>query len=445
MHRSLSVRREVLFQYDLPVEILDEVGDEEVLSVLFGRTKDKFLIPLLFSDARIFWAYPETETVYKVFEAQYVDLVQVDAKFPTTGSASLALTTRTGKVVFPNIRDSIDDVRGAMLTVSSRMELRTGNRWPIQSRKNLLSEEYYLAENENDPILASDDDIFEDEAVVIRKPVVEEVEIFQFSGESEEEEVFEAVDEDEAASSMEHSSAVEERVARMIESTAPAAPEPAEVLDNDVIIYDSGAHLRNEQWHGEGGGDAEILPRRSPWKNVPKAPVLPEREVFSPEDDDSEVYVGGPRPKLIVPQPKVSAAPVNQDCEVEIIEKVTVLPNPSVKPRAKGSDEPVTTNHDTEIEVIEKVTVLPNPSVKPRAKSTSKPAVSAVPAESSPEPVMIFRRQKNPEAVTLQPKEGIDEATVDKSLEALRFLRDNKIISEAEYKKRSLSLFEDKE
>ena len=60
------MRREVLFQYDLPVEILDEVGDEEVLSVLFGRTKDKFLIPLLFSDARIFWAYPETETVYKV-------------------------------------------------------------------------------------------------------------------------------------------------------------------------------------------------------------------------------------------------------------------------------------------------------------------------------------------------------------------------------------------
>ena len=58
---------------------------------------------------------------------------------------------------------------------------------------------------------------------------------------------------------------------------------------------------------------------------------------------------------------------------------------------------------------------------------------------------MIFRRQKNPEAVTLQPKEGIDEATLEKSLEALRFLRENKIISEAEYKKRSLSLFEKEE
>ncbi|MBO5432256.1 hypothetical protein J5991_09470, partial [Methanocorpusculum sp.] len=60
-------------------------------------------------------------------------------------------------------------------------------------------------------------------------------------------------------------------------------------------------------------------------------------------------------------------------------------------------------------------------------------------------PVMIFRRQKNPEAVTLQPKEGIDEETVDKSLEALKFLRENKIISEAEYKKRCLSLFKKEE
>ena len=222
---------------------------------------------------------------------------------------------------------------------------------------------------------------------------------------------------------MEHSSAVEERVARMIESTAPAAPEPAEVLDNDVIIYDSGAHLRNEQWHGEGGGDAEILPRGSPWKNAPKALVLPEREVFSPEDDDSEVYVSStPRPKLIVPQPKVSAAVVYESDETAIL--------PNTAP-AQETEAPV---------FVEKVTVLPNPSVKSRT-AEKQPAAPAEPIE----PVMISRRQKNPEAVTLQPKEGIDEATVDKSLEALRFLRDNKIISEAEYKKRSLSLFEDKE
>jgi hypothetical protein len=59
---------------------------------------------------------------------------------------------------------------------------------------------------------------------------------------------------------------------------------------------------------------------------------------------------------------------------------------------------------------------------------------------------MIHRRGSVPaEAVTLQPRDGIDEATVDKSLEALKFLRDNKIISEAEYKKRSLSLFEKEE
>mgnify|MGYP006344076859 FL=1 len=74
------MRREVLYQYDLPMEILDDISkDEEVLNVLFGRSKEKYLIPILFSRKRILWGYPETQTVYKVFTLQYVDVLSIFA------------------------------------------------------------------------------------------------------------------------------------------------------------------------------------------------------------------------------------------------------------------------------------------------------------------------------------------------------------------------------
>ena len=41
------MRREVLYQYDLPIEILNDLPyDEEVLNVLFARSKEKLLIPM---------------------------------------------------------------------------------------------------------------------------------------------------------------------------------------------------------------------------------------------------------------------------------------------------------------------------------------------------------------------------------------------------------------
>lgn len=403
------MRREVLYQYDLPMEILDDISaDEEVLNVLFGRSKDKYLIPILFSRKRILWGYPETQTVYKVFTLQYVDVLSIFAKFPPAVSATLVFHTALGKdIVFPHIQDSVDDVRSALLSAAESIRTLSSRYFSLSQRKNLLTDEYLLHENPDVPVFAADEDIFEDAVLQTPAPTPAPAEIeddlFARFSSAGEDDVFEAA-EDTADT---HAAAVDERVARMIQSTElPSETKASLPPENDAVIYEPASLSRNEQWNGEGGGDAEILPRGSPWKNAPKAPAAPVREVFSPEDDDSEVYSAGERPKLIIPQPKAAPA---QETEVEIIEKVTVLPNPSVKPRAKKAEVP------------------------------------EAPAEPAPEPVMIFRRQKNPEAVTLQPKEGIDEETVDKSLEALKFLRENRIISEAEYKKRCLSLFENKE
>ena len=403
------MRREVLYQYDLPMEILDDISaDEEVLNVLFGRSKEKYLIPILFSRKRILWGYPETQTVYKVFTLQYVDVLSIFAKFPPAVSATLVFHTALGKdIVFPHIQDSVDDVRSALLSAAESIRTLSSRHFSLSQRKNLLTDEYLLHENPDVPVFAADEDIFEDAVLQTPAPTPAPAEIeddlFARFSSAGEDDVFEAA-EDTADT---HAAAVDERVARMIQSTElPSETKASLPPENDAVIYEPASLSRNEQWNGEGGGDAEILPRGSPWKNAPKAPAAPVREVFSPEDDDSEVYSAGERPKLIVPLPKAAPA---QETEVEIIEKVTVLPNPSVKPRAKKAEVP------------------------------------EAPAEPAPEPVMIFRRQKNPEAVTLQPKEGIDEETVDKSLEALKFLRENRIISEAEYKKRCLSLFEKEE
>ena len=403
------MRREVLYQYDLPMEILDDISaDEEVLNVLFGRSKEKYLIPILFSRERILWGYPETQTVYKVFTLQYVDVLSIFAKFPPAVSATLVFHTALGKdIVFPHIQDSVDDVRSALLSAAESIRTLSSRHFSLSQRKNLLTDEYLLHENPDVPVFAADEDIFEDAVLQTPAPTPAPAEIeddlFARFSSAGEDDIFEAAED----TSDTHAAAVDERVARMIQSTElPSETKASLPPENDAVIYEPASLSRNEQWNGEGGGDAEILPRGSPWKNAPKAPAAPVREVFSPEDDDSEVYSAGERPKLIVPLPKAAPA---QETEMEIIEKVTVLPNPSVKPRAKKAEVP------------------------------------EAPAEPAHEPVMIFRRQKNPEAVTLQPKEGIDEETVDKSLEALKFLRENKIISEAEYKKRCLSLFEDKE
>ena len=395
------------------MEILDDISEsEEVLNVLFGRSKEKYLIPILFSKERILWAYPETQTVYKVFTLQYVDVLSIFARFPPAVSATLIFHTALGKdIVFPHIQDSVDDVRSALLSAAGRILLLSNRHFTLSQRKNLLTDEYLLHENPDAPAFTPDDDLFEDGVSPIPAPTPAPAEIeddlFARFAKEGEDDVFEDAEETED----DHAAAVDERVARMIQSTEvlpEAEEEEPQPPANDAVIYEPAAVPLNEQWHGEGGGDAEILPRGSPWKNMPKASCAPIQEVYAPEDDDSEVYSVHERPKLTIPQPKAAPA---QHTEVEIIEKVTVLPNPAVKPKKE-------------------VTV----------EAPAEPA-----AEPAPEPVMIFRRQKNPEAVTLQPKEGIDEATLEKSLEALRFLRENKIISEAEYKKRSLSLFENDE
>ncbi|HJJ61816.1 MAG TPA: hypothetical protein O0X94_00550, partial [Methanocorpusculum sp.] len=173
------MRREVLYQYDLPIEILNDLPyDEEVLNVLFARSKEKLLIPILFSRERIFWGYPETDTVYKVFELHYVNLLSVGAKFQATGSATLTFQTDLGKdIVFQHIQDSADSVRSAMLSAADCIRNKTSRIFSIVNQKNLLTDEYVLRENPDAVAFASDEDIFEDGIVVPRaEPAVPEEE-----------------------------------------------------------------------------------------------------------------------------------------------------------------------------------------------------------------------------------------------------------------------------
>ena len=150
------MRREVLYQYDLPMEILDDISaDEEVLNVLFGRSKDKYLIPILFSRKRILWGYPETQTVYKVFTLQYVDVLSIFAKFPPAVSATLVFHTALGKdIVFPHIQDSVDDVRSALLSAAESIRTLSSRHFSLSQRKNLLTDEYLLHENPDVPVFA---------------------------------------------------------------------------------------------------------------------------------------------------------------------------------------------------------------------------------------------------------------------------------------------------
>lgn len=57
-----------------------------------------------------------------------------------------------------------------------------------------------------------------------------------------------------------------------------------------------------------------------------------------------------------------------------------------------------------------------------------------IPTPPTPKPGLVS-------SMTLEPRDGLDDEAIDKSLEALKYLRENKIITEDEYKKRCLELF----
>lgn len=554
------MRREVLYQYDLPIEILDNIPDtEEVFNVIFGRSKDKILIPVLFSNERIFWAYPERETVYKIFELQYVDIAYIYAKFPVATQASVMIRTKTGKIVIPNIKDTVEDVRAALLTTAEQIKLNTGVSWTVAIQKGILMEECLLkkvtdveevtfeelkikqltyssdqslaaSQTTSSPTSSTTSSVTSQTtssatssmtSPTTSSTVSSHADLFsQFASEGEED-VFEDVNSDVFAeigairesNSTEvrstddahltgHTPAMIDRIARMVQSTAPEGTEPKEPESDAMIISSHSTSLASEQWHNEGGGDAEILPRGTPWKQMSRVKAKQE-PVYTPEDDDSEVYSSTPKTsknqthdddtkvyptntstsdgkessnktsdgdddsEVYSSTPKASKNQAHDDDtkvyppteltelvkDDESVTVIEVLP-PVGQKKKPVAPQKVSLTIPEPKQVIEEVMLPPRSTHASSSTSVPKPtSVSALtPVNSKTSvstltstPVPTSAYKPVPEAITLHPKDGIDAETIDKSLEALKFLRDNKIISEAEYKKRSLSLFETEE
>ncbi|MDO5844461.1 MAG: hypothetical protein Q4Q53_04890 [Methanocorpusculum sp.] len=358
------MRHEILYQYDLPIEVLDDIPrTEEVLEVLYARSREKYLIPILFTRLRIMWAYPERQTVYRIYEMQYVDLLEAQVKYPKAAlPAVLTLKNVSGdNYIFKNLKSSPEQMRGGLLTLRDLMMSKVGGVWELQAKQNLISDEYTL--KESDEVLSdiSPDDIFEDTPMPGQgcyesteklfshfpsedEPVVEENkdEVFEVHEKSEDEMSDEAV-----------SPAMVSRVARMIESTEPVADEyDSEEPANDVVVFEKDSGKSDSQWDLEINGDAMILPGGRTRVGAAKYKNLENNSrKYAPEDDDSVVYVDK--------------------------------------------------------------------------------------REEPPHPVGPVRV----DSVTLEPKEGLDDDDIDKSLDALKYLRETGVITEDEYKARCLSLF----
>ncbi|HJJ47810.1 MAG TPA: hypothetical protein O0X39_02290 [Methanocorpusculum sp.] len=384
------MRHEVLYQYDLPIEILDEIPrTEEVLEVIYARSPDKYLLPILFTRLRIVWAYPERETIYRIFEMNYVDLVDVHLKYPPTPAlpAVLTINTVTGdKYTFRNIRSTVEQMRGALLTLRDIMHSRVGGSWGLQVKKSIISEEYIL--KETDSILSdinrasnSDADLFEDKPLPGAGCFEKNDELFSHFPENPARseprqaapaasataaraeppaEVFEKPDAaeqelEEEAAFEQFREAKEAHLQRMIENAEPPKPKVETILPQDddsiVMTYDSGK--KDDQWERHDGGDAMILPGSRTRVGAAKYKHLEDAaEHYNPEDDDSEVYV---------------------------------------------SNEP-----------------------KPPKK-------------------VIDPRNVDP--ITLEPRENFDDEAIDKTLASLKQLRETGLISDEEYKVKCLSLF----
>ena len=118
------MRSEFLYQYDLPVELLDDIPrTEEVLEVAYARSKEKYLIPILITRERIVWAYPETSTIYRVYEMQYIDLVSVYIRYLSQPLPSTIQFTTVNKqqYTFSSLQGNKQQIRSMLLTLADEV------------------------------------------------------------------------------------------------------------------------------------------------------------------------------------------------------------------------------------------------------------------------------------------------------------------------------------
>lgn len=539
------MRPEVLYEYDLPVELLDEIPrTEEVLEVLFARSKEKWLIPILITRQRIVWAYPEMSTVYRVYEMQYVDLQAAYVRFahPPIPTSLHFETVNGQEYVFNNIKEGKDEIRGALMTLVSEMNQRSGNVWELSGRKTFMTDEFRLDRNPHPASElissgrsslkfhdgAADDDIFEDEKSVPGQGCFESNEtLFSHFGKAGED-VFEETDAaaDSAKQAENAYADADKKVARMVENVEAEIAESrrnaedaaeagagstAASKSEDCIVYGPGTGAVNDQWEEHKGGDALILssparkvskepeetkPEReygpedddsivypSPFaqlESVPSAPQKPQRE-YGPEDDDSIVYPSADDEVVITPfRPGAKAADAKTAGEKtsgaapDTADRITLDSRPLKEETA--SDEvvitpfkrpkpefvPLTDESQVPVETLQKpaadgkepemdIASLRRPAyevddnivVSPVKKTAPETEDDSVILRNQPESAKKITPSPLRKAVTLEPAERFNPAEVEKLLEELKHLRDSGIITEKEYRERSLKLFKD--
>lgn len=405
------MRHEVLYQYDLPIEILDDIPrTEEVLEVIFARSKENYLVPILFTRLRILWAYPETSVTYRLFEMNYADLLQVHVKFTMGLATVLTIANINGeKNVFTGVKNTAEEMRAALLTLRDLTAEKLRSEWKFLHKQNLFVDEYLL--KENDAVLDSvpkitADDLFEDTkmpGVGCYEPTEK---LFHHFPPAAGDDVFEDQPETAAATEEEAmSSALVNRIARMVESTEPEMePEVPETPLNDVTVFDGNSGVSDEQWSTEGKGDAMILPGSSP---------------------AARAVMGGGRLAKLAEEPPVSYLPEDDDSEVYVAEK-------SEQSRRETEAAAVISEELDKLPVPEKAPVKSVPKSSFTTPLPRSATGTGTAAGSKPELAL---------SITLEPRDSLDDLVVDRCLEDLKFLRDNGVFSEAEYKERCLRLF----
>ncbi|HJJ39063.1 MAG TPA: hypothetical protein O0X42_02890 [Methanocorpusculum sp.] len=520
------MRSEVLYQYDLPVELLDEIPHtEEVLEVLFARSKEKLLIPILITRERIVWAYPEMPTVYRVYEMQYVDLQSVYVKFalPPLTSSLYFETVNGQKYIFNSLKEGKDEIRGALLTLLNEMNQRSDGVWGLSGRKSFMTDEFRIDKNqhpESETISSGvsalkfhdntpGNEIFENEKVRPGEGCFESNDVLFSHFAKEGEDVFEetASAADSQKSEDDTYADADKKVARIVETVEAEIAEchknsegtasvPASERD-DSVVYGPNTRDADDQWEEHKGGDAVIL------SNLLRSKVTPSEKIreYAPEDDDSIVYPSlntGRKEKPVVFETKqireyapedddsivypstddedvvitpfkrdakansdtadqisVSSKPVKEDSPAdEVVLTPFRPPKPEFapltdesqvsvdslqKPAADGkeSDMEIASLHRPAYEVDDHVVVSPVKKESPAAEDDS------VVLRNQPLSGKKITPSPLRKAVTLEPLDRFNPDEVDKLLDELKHLRDSGIITEKEYRERSLKLFKE--
>jgi len=452
------MRHEVLYQYDLPVEVLDSIPDtEEVFDVVYARAKSKILIPILITQERILWAYPETVAAYHIYEMQYVDIISVRARIVSALPSTLIIHTVNKRTFrFSGIRNNARSIRKALFSICSQLKTRLGDEWAVTENKTLLYDEYILDKNHNTGNRvfseSNDSDLFEDgpkpgtgcfesnekifshfpsngEDVFEEKTVTPNVptnkpeltskpenkqEISENPNNNREDsyvpekksptyEILEDIPGTTNASTEIGEEGARSKVARIVDTVKEEIRKLNETAQekkkkkvqdiDDSVVYNSDAGKYDDQWHSEITGDAMILSKKRPWKAI-FAQKLQQRE-YGPEDDDSVILGENAQKK----------------------DKKDKMEDPEKKEKSEFHKE------DDDSEVYE--------------------MNSDIPINLRPDICYPHETTLDSEGRVLHIADNVDFDQVDKILEKLKAQRDAKEITEEEYKARSLRLFKE--